>query len=227
VDSLTEAYTIATKLGNEAKMGATALNMSVCHGRTGNYVSQLSWAEKALCFLRGVELGWKRHQAAYYRSFALCMMGENRKGLLQLQAFKEDSNNTWPAWSTQSVPLMEADIYAASGEDIPALRMASMALEQSGIEPLADRHAGMVARWVARTASHTGRDDEANDLINRLCSEIESFDLLDQAEIVCSRIWLGDQGGTTCKGDRELLTARLARLPAAVEGQLRRLGILS
>jgi predicted ATPase len=223
LEAFVSVYSIAAKLGNEPKMGSAAGNIAMCHGRTGNYRDQLQWAEKAICLLRGAGVGWKSHQAGYNRSLALCMMGENKRAVEAIEEVCRVNQGSRPPWSVQAAPLMTADIYFASGDRTKASRIAIAALGQTGIEPLTNGYAGTVARWVARTASVTGSRDDATALITALCNDLESHDLVDQAEIVCARMELEDACGRTWSDGRAILAEKLSRLPSAVEEQLRRL----
>jgi hypothetical protein len=207
-------------------MGAAAINIAMCHGRIGDYQQQHAWAERALSLVRVTELQWKRHQAAYYRSLALCMLGENRKAIESLERFKEGHQNVGPGWNAQSVPLMTADIYMLAGESLRGTRIAMDGLGRTGFEPLSDAYAGMVARWVARISVESGAENEAMNMIGCMTENLESHDLLDQAEILCGRLLLEDCAGMEWEVGRVLLSDRLARLPSAVEDQLRRLGAL-
>jgi len=195
----------------------------MCQGRTGNYRDQLQWAEKALCLLRGAGVGWKSHQAAYNRSLALCMMGENRRAVEAIEDVCRITQATRPPWSAQAAPLMTADIYFASGDRVRATRIATEALAQTGMEPLTNSYSGTVARWVARAAPLTEAREEATSLIRGLCGELESHDLVDQAEIIYARLELDVACGRNWEGGRALLAEKLSRLPSAVEHQLRRL----
>jgi tetratricopeptide (TPR) repeat protein len=227
LESSLAAYDIAAKLGNEPKMGAAAINTAMSHGRMGEYRQQQIWAERALSLLRAVELQWKRYQAGYYRSLALCMLGENRKALEHLETFQDLDPNMRPTWNAQSVPLMTADIYLLAGQPAKAVRVAEAGFERTSFEPLSDGYAGMVARWVARVSVETGQVARGLELLGPLSEDLDSHDLLDQAEIVCGRLFLENRNGRSWESGRTLLRERLARLPGAVEDQLRRLEALS
>jgi tetratricopeptide (TPR) repeat protein len=223
LEAFLTAYSIAAKLGNEPKMGSVASNISMCHGRTGNYAGELQWAQKAISLLRGAGVGWKAHQAAYYRSLALCMMGENLKAIQAIEEVSLVKYGTRPAWSAQAVPLMTADIYLAGGERTKASKVAITAFEETGTTPLTESHVGIVSRWIARTSEHVGGEQEASHVVGRLLDDLESHDLMDQAEIICAKLWLENRRSNNWCYGRDILADRLARLPAAVEHQLRRL----
>jgi hypothetical protein len=227
LESFMMAHSIASKLGNEPKMGSAASNISVCQGRIGKYGSQLKWAEKAISQLRGAGVGWKCLQAAYSRSLALCMMGENRKALNSIEEITDGVLGQRPTWSAQGAPLLIADIYYASGDPSRASKTAAAALGGGGAEPLTNGYAGIVARWMARTSIEMGTELAARQAVQRLCVDIESHDLIDQAEIICARLSLEASCGQSWTPGRAMLAERLSRLPGAVEDQLRRLGAVN
>jgi hypothetical protein len=224
LEAFTMAHSIASKLGNEPKMGSAASIISVCQGRIGNYVSQLKWAEKAILQLRGAGVGWKCLQAAYSRSLALCMLGENRKAIQSIEEISAGLLGQRPSWSAQGAPLLIADIYFASGEPSRASKTAAAAFGELGAEPLTNGYAGIVARWMARTSIEMGTEPAAREAMQRLCTDLETHDLIDQAEILCARLSLEASCGHPWTAGRAMLAERFSRLPRAVEDQLRRLG---
>jgi DNA-binding SARP family transcriptional activator/tetratricopeptide (TPR) repeat protein len=221
------AYTLAHRLGNEPKMGSAAMNIAMCHGRLGAYPQQVLWADRALSHLSTPDVAWRRSQALYYRSFAMCLMGENRKALGNIEDIERNGSNEGPRWSTQSRQLMTADILIAAGEESRACEVANRCLRQTGGAPMMRGYAGMVARWIARSGAEGGQYDSASGMLLKLCDELESHDYVDQAEILCARLWLEERQGGGWNAGRALLADRLARLPPAVETQLHRLRILS
>jgi DNA-binding SARP family transcriptional activator/type II secretory pathway predicted ATPase ExeA/tetratricopeptide (TPR) repeat protein len=214
------AYQISNHLGNEPKMGAGAINISICHGRLGDYLQQLTWTEKAARHLNGGGSDWMRLQGAYYRALGFCMIGENRKGLEEIEAFDSCLPADRPRWMVQASSVMVADILFAAGETERASRVATEGFQSAGPEPLGHGYAGIVARWAERTIATV----EIMPILEKLCDAIEDYDLIDQAEILCARERSGRRTGTPRPGSKDLLLDRLSRLPAPVEEQLRRLG---
>jgi hypothetical protein len=154
------------------------------------------------------------------------MIGENRKGLAEIEPFEEQDVSGRPQWIVQSAAVMVADILSVAGETGRACRVAVAGFNATGLEPLGHGYTGTVARWLGRTAASTCREDVALSVIDRLCDDLEDYDLLDQAEILCARDSLGRITGSARSNSRELLSEKLSRLPPPVEEQLRRLGAL-
>jgi hypothetical protein len=155
------------------------------------------------------------------------MMGENRKALNSIEEVSEGVQSHRPTWSAQGAPLLIADIYFASGEHAKAVRTAATAFTENGIVPLTNGYAGTVARWIARTSLEMDTLRAGKIVIHGLCDDLESHDLIDQAEILCARLCLDRAGGRSWTEGRILLAERLSRLPRAVEDQLKRLGAVN
>ena len=165
---------------------------------------------------------WARLQAAYFRALGLCMIGENRQAVEAIEPFDGPVGSGSPNWILQSGAVMIADIFQATGELERASSVARHAFELCGWEPLGHGHTGIVARWIDRLGDRG--DSTALDIIERLCDGLQCYDLLDQAEILCARERIGRRTGRNRTDCKVLLMDRLARLPNAVEEQLRRLG---
>jgi DNA-binding SARP family transcriptional activator/tetratricopeptide (TPR) repeat protein len=227
LDNFGSAYKIANRLGNDPKMGSAATNVSLCLGRLGNYTEQLSWTERAAKHLSGQAPEWIRLQAAYFRCLGFCMMGENRKALEAIEPFDSPPACGKAQWLQQSGAVMVADIFFAAGAPARAEEVAAEALGSLGFEPLGNGHTGIVARWIARIAPRLGASDHTLSVLDHLCDDLEGYDLIDQAEILCAREGLGRRLGRERPGCKELLAERLSQLPPPVEEQLRRLGAFS
>jgi hypothetical protein len=190
----------------------------------GEYLQQLTWTEKAARHLKGGGSEWMRLQGAYYRSLGFCMIGENRKGLEEIEAFDTSLPIGRPQWMVQSSAVMVADIFYAGGEVDRASRVASEGFRLAGVVPLSQGYAGIIARWVERTGGLA--EDSSLPIIEGLCDALEDYDLIDQAEILCARERLAQRTGRVRPECRNLLLEKLSRLPSPVEEQLRRLGAL-
>jgi predicted ATPase len=218
------AYRIGRKLGSEEKIGSNATGLAIAYGRIGEYPLQAQFAERSRsCFT--ARDSWRRDVATYYAAFANCMMGENKTALSLIDSLESWETSTRPEWILQCLPLMKADILLAAGHKDKAAKMATEGLDRSGVEPLTESYAGMVARWLARLAA--GRSEyPGSAVLKDLSEDLETHDVMDQAEILAARVWLDERNGGQWSTGRELLASALARLPAAVEHQLRRLDCL-
>jgi DNA-binding SARP family transcriptional activator/tetratricopeptide (TPR) repeat protein len=223
--NFSNAYRIASRLGNEPKMGAASTNAAIAEGRLGNYGQQLLWTDRAIRHLSRQGSEWARLQAAYFRALGLCMLGENRHAIEAIEEFDGAVGSSLPNWILQSGAVMIADIFQATGEPERASAIARHAFELCGWEPLGQGHTGIVARWIDRLGDK--EDSNALDIVDRLCDGLQGYDLIDQAEILCARERMGRRTGRSRPDCRTLLMERLARLPGAVEEQLRRLGSIA
>jgi hypothetical protein len=154
------------------------------------------------------------------------MQGENSRALREFEKYAPETDLSGRSWVVQAGQLLTADVYLLTGSAEKAAVIAGRAFRVTDSQPLSDAYAGTVARWLARTATETKNEAGALKFLAESCRSLERFDLVDQAEILSARKWLGQRLGEECRTDEEMLPTVLASLPAAVEDQLRRLGML-
>jgi len=84
--------------------------------------------------------------------------------------------------------------------------------------------AGQYARWLALTSPVLIEPSRALGTILSMLQELETFDFIDQVEILCSgELLTGQPANRTYKG---LVQKKLSTLPAAVAKQLTSLSVL-
>jgi DNA-binding SARP family transcriptional activator/predicted ATPase len=220
------AYWVANRLGNDARMGGAAINMAICLTRLGEYIQQFEWTGRAQRHFKQSSSSWSKIQAAYYYALGACMVGENKKGITAIEEVDLVTLESRSAWILQASMLMVSDVLYLAGEKEVAQRRANEGLQRTGRTPLAHGFTGTAMRWIERTADSHASEASALALLESLCDEIEDYDLIDQAEILCARKRIGDRMGTKRADCSPMLAGVLSRLPPAVEVQLRRLGSL-
>jgi tetratricopeptide (TPR) repeat protein len=220
------SFDMARKLGNDGKLAASCLNLAIVHGRLGSYAEQIRFADQSLRLFPNDRYDSRHASARYYLAMGHFMTGENRRAAEEAERMTMESPSGLAPWAAQCIPLMGADVLYAVGERERAIRVARDGLEISGRRPETDGYAGMVARWIAVTAAAGRESEDALEILHELTSDIASFDLMDQAEIVCGRLWLEKKVGGVWSEGRGLLAQILGALPKPVEDQLRRFGVL-
>jgi len=218
-----ESHSIGHKLGDSERMFNMAHNLCLYHGRLGNYQEQRRWAEKALVCAPSSASNWDRARIRVRLAWALCMQGENKRAIEMLERVESAPDPSGRPWVQQAQELLRADVYLMAGEDSAAMLSAERGFAQTSVEPLAHAFVGTTARWRARVAAHIGDSELASKRLEQLVESLRSFDMIDQAEIVSAKLWLGRKMGEDWSDGRRMLAELLAVLPPAVEDQLRRL----
>jgi DNA-binding SARP family transcriptional activator/tetratricopeptide (TPR) repeat protein/ABC-type transporter Mla MlaB component len=226
LDQYMVAFSMARKHGNTTRERIAADNISMCYGRLGNYQAQLKWARKALARLSISPDPWEQTIIASRIAWALAMLGENRQALSEFERLATESDSSGRMWVEQAGGLMRADIYLLADSETKAVTIASEAFADTDWRPLSDAYAGLVARWMARTATQSEYTKYATDYLATCVRGLHRFDLIDQAEIVLARQWLRQQLRETWPEEPRILLDLLAALPAPVSDQLRRLKLL-
>jgi tetratricopeptide (TPR) repeat protein len=227
ISSFGTAHELAKKHGDLFREAASADNISLCHGRMGNYGEQIAWGEKAIRDLPADCDRWILARGTLRIASALSMSGDSSRGLQRLNSVPSSWWQADRAWVEQAGGLLRADVLMMSGEAQQADNLALETLRSTGLEPLSQAYAGTVARWTARIGILVEREAETRDFLKRVTSDVARYDAFDQVEIVSARLWYETQKGGEWVRGRHLLVEGLKRLPAAVGLQLRRLQVLT
>jgi hypothetical protein len=115
-----------------------------------------------------------------------------------------------------------------SGEGDRAIRIAKDTFEQTSLVPLSIQYVGSVARWHTLLRENGVALEGQDSILDTMWNERTSYDLFDQAEMTAARISLLRQSRPNdCRREGEELASLLARLPLAVESQLKRLAVIA
>jgi len=114
----------------------------------------------------------------------------------------------------------KADILWLSGKRAEALKIAGTELKRRSYILLSNSFAGPFARWIALTHQERDNVSRARLLLENLVSELESYDALDQAEILLALRIVTSQEGIVDPSVESRLSERLLALPHAVRAQL-------
>ena len=142
--------------------------------------------------------------------------------LHRLKAIKEQAESNWVR---QAAVLYETDIEWLMGD-----RRAAFASFRKGFSSDHERPGrgfeGGFARWMTMLLVKDQRIARVKELLEEYYRNIEHFDLMDQAEILCSieyvRLLTGGQPSEATDKARGVLS----RLPIACSHQLQQLGLL-
>jgi tetratricopeptide (TPR) repeat protein len=221
--SFKEALGMANRLGNDPQVARLCGNIALCYGRLGHYAEQLEWALKVGA-LRGPSfMGFLDIQVAYSQSFALVMLGRPQEALKTLEEMDARLANPMAAWQIKAWSLWKADILQLAGRTAEALEAARSAVTDLSFGLETPAFAGPFARWLQSTDSRVPTKAVGAKLAEMI-SNLERYDTLDQAEILCAyRLHAGDR----FTGDLWVqLESKLCLLPQPVTTQLTSLGAL-
>jgi len=87
--------------------------------------------------------------------------------------------------------------------------------------------AGSFCRWLALTSAGTSLQAAALENVEQMGQKLQTFDALDQVEILCAAHFLHFHFPQSANGSSGLIRERLNGLPAAVTEQLVRLGVMA
>ncbi|MFL5493618.1 MAG: ATP-binding protein [Gemmatimonadales bacterium] len=219
------AFRMAQRLGNDTQITSIAANISLCCVRLGHYGDQPQWASRARVSPISELIGYRDIQLAYFTALAHALSGRADQAIRVTIDLEGKLLGSLPVWILQQWTLWKADVLHLSGRRADAVSIAYGGLEEHSFRLESPSFAGVFARWVALT-SHVGDGRaRAKRIVADLLGNLESYDPLDQAEILCASVYLGlalDQGGATLS----VLESKLDRLPPAVRRQLACLGVL-
>lgn len=217
------AYEINASLGNDTARASRACQIALCCLRLGEYRDAISWCSIAAGTFRPQFSGHTECQAAYYSGMSHAILGEHEKALCVIDKLDARIPTTAAAWINQIWLLSKADVLLLAGRKREALAVGARALGK----PLVMHSkfsAGQYARWLALTASVLIDSDTVARKLAGILRELETFDFLDQVEILCATHVLGSPGiavDHTC-----LIQEKLSALPPAVAEQLALLTLL-
>jgi tetratricopeptide (TPR) repeat protein len=212
----------AKRLGHTNAVARACGNLSMCHGRIGNYEKQAHFAENGIETVgRSNDLIWV--SLVYNAAWAHAMLGNSARALAMLKERQEQTRMTLPNWAHQAHLLHRSDVYLVLGKTEESLRLARLATTGPNERLLSRSFAGPFARSIAATSVAAGRPQDGLDRIRAAREEIE-LDAIDRAEVTCAELNLIIALGLDSQRLCEELAGQLAMLPSATSGVLGRLG---
>jgi hypothetical protein len=139
-----------------------------------------------------------------------------------IEEWDERLNTGVDPYVTQAWCLWKADILATAGLFDEASRAGAQAIVAYDLRLLCSALAGPFARWLAVTCTDGPYQDRAASILSEMEANLESFDALDQIEILCARL---HHGSDNIEKVLEELQLRTRRVPETALTSLRVCGI--
>lgn len=217
-----EGFQMATRLGNDRQTAMVAGNISLCHGRLGNYEEQLRWASKAPAFTSSKSNDFLEIQITYSSAFAHAMLGRPDLALPAIQALQQRLLGDLPGWMVQAWGLWRADLLLLCGMEEEASSAAYQTLAKDDFALLSLAFAGPYARWLSDSTAHGRESKCARSVLEGMRSNLDRYDALDQVDILLAIDRMDSlDGGHSTEGTR--IETQLELLPGAIRDQARRL----
>jgi tetratricopeptide (TPR) repeat protein len=219
-------YETAYRIGNDRLYLQASANLSLSFMRSGEYDSAVEWAERTLA-VDAIDITPGFHvQAAESAVLSYAMMGKDAQAVEMIHKRREEFANWGSIGISQAWALYSADSYAMLGRISEALQEGRRGTEGTNSQLHMDFCAGPYARWLARTGEYGLMTKATQERLDVLVLNLESYDVMDQADILNARCWLSSRDGQPLPRDVDGMLKRLNALPRAVRDQLRRMGML-
>lgn len=214
------AFTMAARLGNETACGRIAAQAALCALRLGLYQEQLDWSSRALTTFGREFCGYREVQTAYNLGMAHAILGEVVPAHQAIETLDSRiKGSASPAWLLHAWHLYKADVLHVISRRADARRSAHAAVAVP-IDSVVRSFMGPYARWLAII----GRDQLGSDVVaerlSRMYRTLETFDALDQAEILTALLMLRDTHELSEGELSSRLQTTTSELPAATRYQL-------
>jgi DNA-binding SARP family transcriptional activator/type II secretory pathway predicted ATPase ExeA len=219
------AYEMNARLGNDFIRASRASQVALCCLRLGDYREAIEWCKKADAAYGPHFGGHTECQAAYYRGCSLAVVGERDEAMRVIAKLDSRIPETVATWIRQMWLLSKADILLLAGRQADALSVGCEALGSCFVLHC-NFLAGQFARWLALTSSVLIEHEVAVGRISALAAELDSFDLLDQIEVLCAM----EMVSSTAFGseDRQrLIQRKLKGLPPSAADLLTLMGMFN
>lgn len=226
VPELLCSYHSAAGIGNDKIYQQAAGNLALCFVRLGDYEQALQWADRCLHTLENNTPRSLQFSAIKSEALAYAMLGRRTKAEELIRRRTEELAIVKSPGLSQAWALYSADSYAMLGQIRAAEEVGRYATEGPNGEMHMDSCAGSYARWIARSSHLAGKIKRGHETLECLLSSLGRYDALDQAEILNAQSWLEAQEGRVSSPRLKQMQDHLSKLPAAVEDQLKRMGML-
>jgi DNA-binding SARP family transcriptional activator/tetratricopeptide (TPR) repeat protein/type II secretory pathway predicted ATPase ExeA len=222
-----DAYNVALRLGNDSARNIRAVHVALCCFRLGQYNEAVDWVLVGAAS-QGVGFrGYLDCQRAMYLAWGYALRNEFKRALGATSSLDSQLPASLPPWLTQVWLLAKADTLLLLGLKREALTVGSAAIGGSNPVLHSTFFAGIFARWLALTSLGTAMEIRALARIEQMKLHLNTFDALDQLEILCSDHLLRGNGPATLIAASQPIRDRLDHLPDAVAEQMIRLEVLS
>jgi tetratricopeptide (TPR) repeat protein len=212
----------ATLLGNDTLTAQVRVNLAVCYGRLGRYDDQLSCASEAAKNNQALSVYFAQAQLASSLALSLAAMGRLDAMRATIEEWDQRLSTGADPYISQAWSLWKADSLATAGLFDEAFRVGAKAILGFELRLLCSVVAGAFARWLAITCSGTPHQERAASILADMEANLDSFDALDQIEILCANLQHGSNDV-----DRLLqeLNRRTRHVPETALASLRVCGI--
>jgi DNA-binding SARP family transcriptional activator/type II secretory pathway predicted ATPase ExeA/tetratricopeptide (TPR) repeat protein len=219
-----KCYETACRVGNDKVYVQASANLSLSFMRLGEYEDAIVWGERSLVDHAALGFGFQGAEGAVL-SYAMSGKNTGRAEELIVQVAEELANRA-PLGISQAWALYSADGYSMMGKKREAEEAGRRATEGYNGQLHMNFCAGPYARWVARSGISQAKLKGASDRIDSLMLGLESYDVIDQADVINARCWLDSRAQRVPDWQIEQMLQNLGNLPRAVTDQLRRMGML-
>lgn len=221
------AYDIALRLGNDGARGSRATQVSLCCFRLGDYPGAIEWSLRAVDTFGIQFAGYVECQAALYLGSSYALQNEYNKAYEAIARLESRISSTVPSWLAQAWLFAKADVLYLIGQRSEALLVGTAAIGSSNPTLHSSFFAGWFARWLALTSLGSTAEARARDRIEGMGRCLDTFDAIDQVEILCAAQLIRDRLRPRLDALPRMVREKLEELPPAVSHQLVQLGLLS
>jgi tetratricopeptide (TPR) repeat protein len=219
-----QAADMAGRIGNDTQIAAVVGNLALCCGRLGDYAEQLRLTLRAPRPWGPEFGGFVEVQLTYCQALALVMLGRPDEAIQAITHLDDRLRGSFPIWMTQAWLLWKADLLVCAGRATDAMRVGTQALRDFGFKLQSAAFAGPFARWLSYVGQPGNDRERALSSLQSILSRIETYDALDQVEVMCAWIAVGGVGDDQIEESRLTIAQHLRVLPQEVTSQLQRLG---
>jgi tetratricopeptide (TPR) repeat protein len=186
-----EALNASILLGNDTFTTQACVNLAVCYGRLGRYEDQLACALNASKTNRALNLYFTHAQLNSSLALSLAALGRLDSMRLAVDECDRRLHAGVDTYIRQAWFLWKADALAVAGLFEEASRVGAHAILGYDMQLLCTTVAGAFARWLAVTCDEPPHRERAAIILSEMEADLESFDALDQIEVLSARLWHG------------------------------------
>jgi tetratricopeptide (TPR) repeat protein len=181
----------AMLLGNDTLTALVRVNLAVCYGRLGRYDDQLSCALDAAKTNQNLQIHFAQAQLGSCVALALAAMGRLDAMRTAVNEWDDRLGQGADPYVRQAWCLWKADILATAGLFEEASHVGANAIISYELRLLCSAVAGPFARWLAITCVDYPYQERAASILSEMEANLNTFDTLDQIEILCARLQHG------------------------------------
>jgi tetratricopeptide (TPR) repeat protein len=221
------ASEMAKRLGNDTQLASIFANLAVCYGRLGNYEEQLKLSLSAPRTWGGEFGGLVELQLAYCQALSLAVLGRPEEALDVIDNMDLRLRGPHPVWMRQAWSLWKADLLQCAARPNEASDTAEQAFINLGTKLHSPGFAGPFARWLCHLCKARNMYTEAKETLEAMLLALNTYDALDQVEVMCAARVIGLREGAGEAALDRLIEERLRQLPGEIVNHLNRVGSLS